>query len=86
MFTEKLGDNVTGGHPLVTDVTFTQDPDGAAEQDFSEVWGYDFFRTNHLKGIEPEGGNIVYSDGSTEWLDFSKMEYIYDGGGTYHYW
>lgn len=86
MFTEKLAENVASGHPLVTDATFTQDPDGTDDQDFSDVVGYLYFRTNHLKGIEAEGGNIVYCDGSTEWLDFSKMEYTYNGGGTYHYW
>jgi hypothetical protein len=67
-------------------LAFTQDLDGTIGQGLYGVWGYSFFRNNHLKGIELEGGNMVYCDGSTEWLDFSKLEYIYDGGGTYHYW
>jgi prepilin-type N-terminal cleavage/methylation domain-containing protein len=88
IFTEKLGVGATSAHPLVTDVSFTEDSEDMLEQDFTEVSGWDpfVFRTNHVKGIIPEGTNIVYCDGSTEWLDFSKMTFNYKGFDAYHYW
>ncbi len=35
---------------------------------------YLFDRTNHLKSGEPEGGNILFLDGHTQWRPFSDMQ------------
>jgi len=92
MFSERLGDIASGGHPLVTDIIFTNDSEDMLVQDFTGVVGWVneneafIFRTNHIKGIKAEGGNIVYCDGSTEWLDFSETTFNYQGFDTLHYW
>lgn len=92
MFSERLGDIASGGQPLVTDIIFTNNSEDMLVQDFTGIVGWvnedeEFiFRTNHVKGIAAEGGNIVYCDGSTEWLDFSETTFNYKGFDTYHYW
>ena len=88
IFTERLGQGSMSTHPLATDVTFTEDSEDMTEQDFTEVHGWDpyVFRTNHVKGIMAEGTNIVFCDGSTEYVDFSEMTFNYKGFDAYHYW
>ncbi len=41
-------------------------------------------RTNHMKGDEPQGGNILYVDGHVSWRDYSEMTVRYQM--PYHYW
>jgi prepilin-type N-terminal cleavage/methylation domain-containing protein len=92
MFSERLGDIASGGQPLVTDIIFTNNSEDMLVQNFTGIVGWvnedeEFvFRTNHVKGIKAEGGNIVYCDGSTEWLDFSETTFNYQGFDTLHYW
>lgn len=54
-----------------------------------------FDRTNHLKGNKPEGGNIMFLDGHTQWRNFSEMQVrwcpsctstVTSGAGTYFWW
>jgi prepilin-type N-terminal cleavage/methylation domain-containing protein/prepilin-type processing-associated H-X9-DG protein len=56
---------------------------------------YIFDRTNHLKGSRPEGGNIMFLDGHTQWRHFYEMEVrwcyictnvIVSGSGSYFWW
>jgi prepilin-type processing-associated H-X9-DG protein len=54
-----------------------------------------FDRTNHLKGNRPEGSNIMFLDGHTQWRNFSDMQVrwcpscassVTSGTGTYFWW
>jgi prepilin-type N-terminal cleavage/methylation domain-containing protein/prepilin-type processing-associated H-X9-DG protein len=85
---------VTGKQPsvteLITDATLSTTAD-ANTASFDRVAGglystcglYD--RTNHMKGLRPEGGNILFIDGHAEWRPFSKMQMRYDVP-PYHWW
>jgi prepilin-type processing-associated H-X9-DG protein len=92
IFTSKLGEKVSSGHPLVTDIIFTENSEDMLVQDFTEVYGWSnetqtfVFRSNHVNGIAAEGANIVYCDGSADWVDFSKVTFNYKGFDAYHYW
>jgi prepilin-type processing-associated H-X9-DG protein len=66
---------------FITDATIsTTSSAGTASFDKITVGGvhgrcpslYD--RTNHLKGGRPEGGNVMFLDGHTQWRQFSQME------------
>ncbi|MGD0077503.1 MAG: prepilin-type N-terminal cleavage/methylation domain-containing protein [Sedimentisphaerales bacterium] len=70
---------------LVTDATLSTTRD-ANTASFDKVPGglftmcslYD--RTNHLKKAKPEGGNILFLDGHTEWRQFNEMQVRYVNG------
>ena len=68
---------------LVTDLVFSRD------DNFTNVWsGSDYFRTNHIFGDKPSGGNILFCDGSVIWRKFSEMRVQHKGKrkGTDHWW
>jgi prepilin-type N-terminal cleavage/methylation domain-containing protein/prepilin-type processing-associated H-X9-DG protein len=76
---------------LVTDATLSTGPD-ANTASFDQVPGglwvmcrlYD--RTNHLKKRKPEGGNILFLDGHTEWRPFNEMQMRYGSASPYFWW
>lgn len=68
---------------LVTDLVFSRNGN------FINVWsGSDYFRTNHIFGDKPAGGNILFCDGSIIWRQFSEMRVQHKGKrkGTDHWW
>ena len=87
---------------LIADATLSTTPDAAtASFDSVSVGGiharcpYIFDRTNHLKGNRPDGGNIMFLDGHTQWRNFSEMQLrwcpsctstVTLGAGTYFWW
>lgn len=87
---------------IIADATLSTAGDGnTASFDSISVGGihgrcpYIFDRTNHLKGNRPEGGNIMFLDGHTQWRNFSEMQVrwcpsctsaVTAGAGTYFWW
>jgi prepilin-type N-terminal cleavage/methylation domain-containing protein len=94
MFLDRLDSKNSGSQPLVVDIVFTQDPENAPFQDFTDITSGAtlngellIFRSNHTRGIEALGGNTLYADGSTKWVNFSEMFLNYEGWGpTLFYW
>ena len=87
MFSETLNQKNSSSKPLVADVTFTWDSVSFDHRDFSEIWGgADFpFSSCHVQGINPEGGNVAFCDGSATWYAYDEMTMNYSEG-PYHYW
>ena len=68
---------------LVTDLVFSKNGD------FIKVWsGSNYFRTNHVSGRKPSGGNILLCDGSVNWRKFAQMRLRHRGKNknTDHWW
>ena len=94
MFLEKFDSRNSGGQPLITDLVWTQDSENAPVRDFTYITSGAtlngellIYRSNHIRGIEAIGGNTLYADGSTKWVDYSKMFLNYEGWGpTLFYW
>ena len=43
--------------------------------DFARVVGIFTDRSNHMRGKQPSGGNILFEDMHAEWRDFAKMQF-----------
>ncbi len=79
--------------PLVTDITWTRDLDIVTSKDFTNVSStiggikYNFF-SNHVKGREAIGGNILNCDGSVVWVDYDDMTLKFRPSSDWpaHYW
>jgi prepilin-type N-terminal cleavage/methylation domain-containing protein/prepilin-type processing-associated H-X9-DG protein len=79
---------------LITDATLSkrQDPIDIEKADFDHLESalyilcgiYD--RTNHLKGNKPDGGNVLFVDGHTNWRPIKDMQMRYESGVSYHWW
>jgi prepilin-type N-terminal cleavage/methylation domain-containing protein/prepilin-type processing-associated H-X9-DG protein len=75
---------------LVTDATLST-ANSAETASFDRVAGglygmcglYD--RTNHMNGTRPDGGNILFVDGHTQWRPFGEMQMRYTVP-PYHWW
>ena len=48
-------------------------------------WTAQAHHTNHLRGLKPAGGNILYLDGHAEWHDFADM-HLHGYSGSIAFW
>lgn len=87
MFAKKISDG-RSDLPMVTDLVWNQ----GTSDDFSTIISgsttIGTLSTNHLIGHEAAGGNTMYFDGSTSWVQFEDMcaNYTASYGSTHHYW
>jgi prepilin-type processing-associated H-X9-DG protein len=62
---------------LINDIVLSTSPD--EQSNFSEVKGGSFTiwgivdKTNHLRNDRPQGGNVAYLDGHSDWRNFADM-------------
>jgi len=83
VFLSRLDIRKASSRELVTDLTFSK------QNNFTRIWsGSDHFRSNHISGERPAGGNLLFCDGSVIWRKFEQM-YIQHRGkrrNTDHWW
>lgn len=61
-----------GSTPSQTELAF--DATVSMNDDFAHVIGTFTDRSNHMRGSQPKGGNILFEDMHVEWRDFGEMQ------------